>query len=386
MSTPADPEADPEAESEVEEKTQPLPRIAVERAERNPVRERTGVLLINLGTPEAPSVSAVRRYLREFLSDPRVLDMPAWSRWLLLYTVVLPVRPFRSARAYRKVWTDLGSPLLKHSRAFAERLRERLGPSFAVEIGMTYGEPSIDAALERLAAASVSRTVVWPLFPQVAASSTGAALESAYGAAGARWNVPLFSVVPPFYGDPGFIRALADVARSVFAKSPPDHVLMSYHGLPERQIRRSDESGRFCLASASCCDVVGQTNRSCYRAHCYETSRRLARELELAEGAYSVSFQSRLGPTPWVRPYTDEVLPELARRGVRNLAVICPSFVADCLETLEEIAIRGREQWVECGGAELIFIPCLNAHPSWIEAAAALIERQALPSRGRLND
>jgi ferrochelatase len=289
------------------------------------------------------------------------------------------VRPFRSARAYRKVWTDLGSPLLKHSRAFAEALRERLGPSFAVEIGMTYGQPSIEMALERLAAAAVSRTVVWPLFPQFAASSTGAALELAYAEAGARWNVPILSVVPPFYDDPGFIRALADLARPILAKASPDHVLMSYHGLPERQIRRSDESGRFCLASGSCCDVVGQTNRSCYRAHCYATSRGLARALELEEDAYSVSFQSRLGPTTWVRPYTDEVLPELAQRGVRNLAVICPSFVADCLETLEEIAIRGREQWASCGGAELTFIPCLNAHPSWVEAAAALIERQIGP-------
>ena len=335
-----------------------------------------GVLLINLGTPDAPSVSSVRRYLHEFLSDPRVLDMPAWSRWLLLYGVVLPVRPFRSARAYRKVWTDLGSPLLKHSRAFAEGLRDRLGPRFAVEVGMTYGQPSVDSALERLAAAAVSRIVVWPLFPQFAASSTGAALETAYDAAGARWNVPFLSVVPPFYSDPGFIAALADVARPILAKSPPDHLLMSYHGLPERQIRRSDESGRYCLASGSCCDGVGQTNRACYRAHCYATSRQLARALALPDSAYSVSFQSRLGPTPWVRPYTDEVLPELARRGVRRLAVICPSFVADCLETLEEIAIRASEQWTACGGKELVFVPCLNAHPSWVEAGAALIERQ----------
>jgi ferrochelatase len=248
---------------------------------------------------------------------------------------------------------------------------------------MTYGHPSIEASLERLAAAAVSRIVVWPLFPQFAASSTGAALETAYDAAGARWNVPLFSVVPPFFAEPGFITALADLARPILEKSPPDHLLMSYHGLPERQIRRSDESGRYCMASSSCCDVVGQTNRTCYRAHCYATSRALARALDLEEGAYSVSFQSRLGPTPWVRPYTDEVLPELAQRGVRHLAVICPSFVADCLETLEEIGIRGSEQWSACGGKELSFIPCLNAHPSWVEAAALLIERQVARPQGR---
>jgi ferrochelatase len=296
------------------------------------------------------------------------------------------VRPYRSARAYRKVWTDLGSPLLKYSRAFAEALRDRLGRSYAVEVGMTYGQPSIDAALERLIAASVSRIVLWPLFPQFAASSTGAALELAYDAASTRWNVPFFSVVPPFYAEPGFIAALADVARPMLEKSPPDHVLMSYHGLPERQIRRSDESGRFCLASGGCCDSVGQTNRFCYRAHCYATSRALAQALELGADAYSVSFQSRLGRTPWVRPFTDEVLPELARRGVRRLAVICPSFVADCLETLEEIAIRASEQWTQCGGKELIFIPCLNAHPSWVEAAAALIERQMGAPRAQPGD
>jgi protoporphyrin/coproporphyrin ferrochelatase len=367
VSQPSDPI--PEADSEATE----LPRLT---AERNPTSERSGVLLINLGTPDAPSVSAVRRYLHEFLSDPRVLDMTAWKRWLLLYGVVLPVRPYRSARAYRKVWTDLGSPLLMHSRAFAESLRDVLGPGFAVEVGMTYGQPSIERALDRLVAASVSRIVVFPLFPQFAASSTGAALDVTYRAAAKRWNVPALSVVPPFYADPGFVAGLADVARPVLAASRPDHVLLSYHGLPERQIRRSDDSGRYCLASTTCCDTMGRTNRLCYRAHCFETSRELARALDLDPAAYSVSFQSRLGPTPWVRPFTDEVLPELARKGVRKLAIMCPSFVADCLETLEEIVIRGAEQWKECGGKELIPIPCPNAHASWVTAAASLVRRQ----------
>jgi len=336
-----------------------------------------GVLLVNLGSPDAPTPGAVRRYLREFLGDPRVLDLPAVPRRLLLETVILPTRPRASAAAYAKVWTPEGSPLLVHGRALRDALAGRLGAGFAVELAMRYGQPAIPAALERLAEADCQRIVVLPLFPQYSSAATGSALEAVYRAAGARWNAPPLDVIDSFYDEPAFVAALAARARELPDEPRPDHLLLSYHGLPERQVRRSDASGAHCFASAVCCDALGPANRSCYRAQCVATSRALARALGVRDEDWTISFQSRLGRTPWIRPYTDEILPFLRDRGVRRLAVICPSFVADCLETLEEIGIRGRAQWRSLGGEDLVLVPCLNAHPAWVEALAGWVERRA---------
>ena len=336
-----------------------------------------GVLLVNLGTPEAPTPRAVRRYLREFLGDPRVIDLPAIPRKLLLEGVILPTRPRASAAAYAKVWMPEGSPLLVHGRALREALAARLGPGHRVELAMRYGVPAIAPALERLARADCRRILVLPLFPQYAAATTGSVLEAVYRAASARWNVPPLDVVDPFYDDPGFIDALAAVALELPEERRPDHLLFSYHGLPERQIRKSDPTGSHCLASEHCCATIGPANRLCYRAQCVATSRALARALGVRDEDWTFSFQSRLGRTPWLRPYTDEVLPKLRERGVQRLAVMCPSFVADCLETLEEIGIRAREQWLALGGEDLIAIPCLNAHPAWVETLAGWVERRA---------
>jgi ferrochelatase len=338
---------------------------------------RTGVLLVNLGSPAAPSVPEVRRFLREFLSDPRVIDIPGPARWLLLNGAILPFRPRTSAAAYRSIWTEAGSPLLLHSRALTEEVAKRLGPRYVVVLGMRYGSPSIRQGMEALADSDVERTVVVPLFPQYAASSTGSALEEVYRVAGSSWNVPAIQSVGAFYDEAGFLSALADVAGPHLERFRPDHVLMSYHGLPERQVRRSDSTGRHCLESDRCCEGIGPSNRNCYRAQCFATSRGLASALGLPEDGFTVSFQSRLGRTPWIRPYTDHVLPELAARGVRRVAVICASFVADCLETLEEIGIRGRAQWQSQGGEELLLVPCLNAHPRWVQALADLVRSQA---------
>lgn len=338
---------------------------------------RQGVLLVNLGSPDAPTTRSVRRYLREFLGDPRVLDMPALARWLLLNLVILPTRPPRSAEAYRKIWTAEGSPLVSHGLALRDGLRKELGDDWVVEVSMRYGVPSIDAAIERLGDADVERIHVVPLFPQYASASTGSALDAVYAAAAERHNVPPLSVLPPFYGEPGFIRCLAAVARSLPEEQLPDHLLISFHGLPERQVRASDGSGEHCFANADCCDVIGAANRNCYRAHCAATARALAGALRLRPEHWTMSFQSRLGRTPWIRPYTDEVLPELYERGVRKLAVVCPSFVADCLETLEEIGIRGREQWLALGGEDLVLVPCLNANPLWVTTLAGWIRARA---------
>ncbi len=331
------------------------------------------MLIANLGTPSSPETGDVRRYLREFLTDPRVIDIPALPRWLLVNAVIAPFRAPRSARAYRAIWTEHGSPLLAHGHALRDALAVELGSDFEVALGMRYGEPSLARAFDDLTKHDLARVVVVPLFPHYASSSTGSALARLHELAAARWNVPAFATLPEFFDEPGFIGALAEIARPRLDAFRPDHVLFSYHGLPERQVRKSDSTGEHCLESAGCCDAIGEANRSCYRAQCYATTRALGASLELPQGEFSTSFQSRLGRTPWIEPHTDAVLPELARAGKKRLAVICPSFVADCLETLEEIGLRGAEQWRALGGAALELVPCANAHPAFVRFLAARV-------------
>jgi ferrochelatase len=331
---------------------------------------KTGVLIANLGTPRSPSTGDVRRYLREFLSDPRVLDIASLPRWLLVNAVIAPFRAPRSAAAYRKVWTERGSPLLANGVDLRDALAGALGPAFEVALGMRYAEPSLAHALDALLAHDLSRIVFVPLFPQYASSSSGSALERLHTLAGERWNVPTISTLPEFFDEPGFIEALAEIAAPRLASFRADHVLFSYHGLPERQVRKSDPTGRHCLASGGCCDAIGAANRHCYRAQCLATSRALASALRLPAGSCSTAFQSRLGRTPWITPHTDAVLPELARASVKRLAVLCPSFVADCLETIEEIGLRGAEQWRALGGEALELVPCANAHPAFVRFLA----------------
>ncbi|HBZ70231.1 MAG TPA: ferrochelatase [Deltaproteobacteria bacterium] len=336
----------------------------------------TGVLLLNLGTPASPSVPDVRRYLAEFLSDPRVLDLPAPARWLLLHLWILRFRPHRSAAQYASVWKAEGSPLLVHSRALCAALSKELGASFEVTLAMRYGTPGIAAAMEHLLHADVGKIIVFPLFPQGASSSRGSALAKVFELAGAMWNVAALDTAPEFYDDPSFMNAWKAVIEPRLAEFHPDHVLFSFHGLPERHLRKSDPTERHCLATADCCDAIGPANRACYRAQCAATTRALASALALAPDTHSMAFQSRLGREPWIRPYTDRVLPELHSRGVRRLAVVCPSFVADCLETVEEIGIRAREQWKALGGAELLLVPSLNADPAWVGALAQMVRNQ----------
>jgi len=337
---------------------------------------RIGVLLVNLGTPDAPDPAAVRRYLREFLGDPRVLDMPALARWLLLRLVILPFRPRRSAEAYAKIWTPRGSPLLANGEDLRDAVARDLGSDYAVVLGMRYGRPSLREAAEQLAGADVARILALPLFPQYSEAATGSAVARLREEL-ARADAPPVEVLPPFYAEPRFVAALAQLTAPRLAAFQPDHVLMSYHGLPERQVRSTDASGAHCLVRTDCCDEIGIANRSCYRAHCFATTRALAGALGLAPECCSLAFQSRLGRTPWIRPYTDLVLPELAGRGVRRLAVLCPSFVADCLETLEEIGIRARAAWGSLGGEAFELIPCLNADPAWARTIADWMRERA---------
>jgi len=331
---------------------------------------RTGLLLINLGTPDSPAPSDVRPYLREFLSDPRVLDIPDWKRWLVLNLFILPFRPRASGEAYEKIWTDRGSPLLFHTRDLAAKVRERL-PQVVVEPAMRYGNPSIASALERLRARDVERIVVFPLYPQYSSAATGSSIEKVFQSASTLWNVPYLQVVPPFYDHPGFIEPAAALARPVLERVRPERVYFSFHGLPERHVKKSDSSGRHCLAADDCCRRIVEANRHCYRAQCWATARALAGRLEIPEDRYAVCFQSRLGRDPWIRPYTDVLLEQEARK-LKRAVLLSPAFVADCLETLEELAIRAVESWKLHGGETLEVVPCVNAGDAWADAVVAI--------------
>jgi ferrochelatase len=339
-----------------------------ESARMSPPR---GALLINLGTPDAPRPREVRAYLREFLSDPRVIDIPALPRKLLLEAVILPTRPRRTAAAYAKVWSDAGSPLLVHGEALRAALEQRLGASWAVALGMRYGRPSLDTALRRLEERGVREVIALPLFPQYSTAATGSALAALFEAPAAG-RLHRVRALRPFYDDPGFIATWRDIAAPALAEFRADHVLFSYHGLPERQIRAADPTRGHCLVGADCCTRPHTAHATCYRAQCYATTEALVAALGLDAAHTSTSFQSRLGRTPWLRPFTDHVLPELAAARVRRLAILCPSFAADCLETVEEIGIRAREQWRTLGGEELLLVDCPNAHPTWVEAVAQM--------------
>ncbi|MBA3817401.1 MAG: ferrochelatase [Deltaproteobacteria bacterium] len=335
-----------------------------------------GLLLINLGTPDAPTTPAVRRYLREFLGDPRVIDINAVGRALLLNLVILPTRPAKSAHAYRSIWDpERGSPLLYHSQDLAAGVAAKLGDGWRVQLAMRYGHPSIADGLAALARAQVDRIVVLPLFPQYATSSTGSAVARVMELASERWTMPSLDFVPAFFDDPGFLGAFEQVAAPALAEARPDHVLFSFHGLPVRQIVKTDPAGTHCFQSPGCCDTLA--NPSCYRAQSFATARALAKRLGLTPDRYTICFQSRLGRTPWIQPYTDVEIGRLAKAGVKRMAVLCPAFVADCLETVEEIGMRGREQFKAAGGDELVLVPSLNATPAWIDAVAGIAERHA---------
>lgn len=339
--------------------------------------DKIGVLLINLGTPDAPTPGPVRRYLREFLSDPRVLTLPAPFRWLLLNLIILPTRPRKSAAAYQQVWGEDGSPLLVHSEALVGEVGKRLGDGYSVRLGMRYGNPSLERAVEALKVDGVSKILALPLFPQYTSAVTASVSARLFEILGAASDIPPLDVLGAFYDEPDFAESWAAVAAPGLEAFHPDHVLFSFHGLPANQIRASDPQSEHCLASPECCVAPGASLGRCYRAQCYATSDALVAALRLDAAKTSTAFQSRLGNTPWIKPYTDEILTELYASGTRRLAVLCPAFVADCLETLEEIGIRLRTDWLAMGGEELWLSPCPNADSRFADAVAGWIRRRA---------
>ncbi|GHU36855.1 ferrochelatase [Betaproteobacteria bacterium] len=324
---------------------------------------QSAVLLINLGTPEAPTAPAVRRYLKEFLSDPRVVDTPRILWWPILHGLVLNTRPRKSAERYAAIWTPEGSPLKVHTEKQAKLLRGFLGHSghnLRVDYAMRYGQPSIPSVLTRLAAEGCTRILLLPLYPQYSAGTTASAFDAAFRWVGAARNPPELRKVSGFAAEPGYIAALAaSVRRHWVAQGQPEHLesdyrlVMSFHGIPEKAVNRGDP----------------------YRDECLSTARLLAHALNLDEKTCAVCFQSRFGAKRWLRPYTSVTLESLARQGVRRVDVLCPGFPADCLETLEEIAIKGKSTFLQAGGKEYFPIPCLNESEDWIHALEALVLR-----------
>lgn len=338
-----------------------------------------GVLLMNLGSPDSTAVPDVRKYLREFLMDKRVLDAPYPIRWAVVNLTILPKRPAQSAEAYRTIWAEEGSPLIVAGKKLREAIQTRV--TVPVELAMRYQSPSVQSAVDSLVAQGVTEIILFPLFPHYAMSSYETAVVKVRETVERKGNVKL-SVIEPYYDHPAFISALVASAEPYLAE-PYDHLLFSFHGLPERHMRKADPTGHHCLTSPNCCEVPSPAHKTCYRAQCFKTVRDFAKLAALDPKKYSVSFQSRLGREPWLHPYTDMEFERLAKEGVKKLLVICPAFVADCLETLEEIQIRGRETFLHAGGETLRQIPCLNLHPKWVEAVIEMLpKRIRAESRG----
>ena len=337
---------------------------------------QTGVLLINLGTPDAPTPEAVGRYLREFLMDGFVIDAPKPLRWFLVNVMIVPRRKTQSAKAYQKVQLPEGSPLLVYTRDFAQKVAAQLAGKddrYVVEYAMRYGNPSIKSALERLRAHDLSKIVVMPLYPQYAESSFETAVVEAKQRAEEVGLANRLVFFPPFYNRPEFINAYSNHVAEAVKGEAIDHFVFSFHSLPVRHVKRLDASGQHCSIKSDCCREIRAVNQNCYRAQCLFTARAMAEQLGLNEGAYSVSFQSRLGRAEWLGPQTEDVLRALAAKGVKRVAVACPSFVADCLETVEEIGMRARDAFIRAGGEELRLIPSLNSDPAWVDAVVRWI-------------
>lgn len=333
---------------------------------------KTGVLVVNLGTPDEPTRGAVYRYLKQFLLDRRVVDYNWLARQLLVQGIIAPFRSGKSAKAYRELWTDNGSPLKHYGEVVVDGLREQLGDGYIVELAMRYQNPSIEDALDRLLQQQISDLIVFPLFPQYASATTGSVHEEVMRLLSREDTIPNVRLINSYYDHPAMIRIFADHARR-FDPNSYDHILFSYHGLPERQLRKADRCSNHCLQSPDCCASISRVNQFCYSAQCHATTRAIARELGLSPDRYTTTFQSRLGPEEWVKPYTSNVIEELAEKGVKRILAFSPAFVADCLETIIEIGDEYQEEFEEMGGERIDLVPSLNDDPAWISTIADLV-------------
>ncbi|MEM6346175.1 MAG: ferrochelatase [Bacteroidota bacterium] len=335
---------------------------------------KKGILLVNLGSPNSYEVKDVKPYLNEFLMDERVIDLPLWLRKFLVQGIILNTRPPKSAKAYKKIWWDEGSPLIVISKRVQAKLAKEV--PMPVGLGMRYGNPSIKEGFEELLglAPDLEEVLLIPLYPHYAMSSYETVVVKAEEVKKKHFPHLKMDVLPPFYNEEKYISVLGDSMRPHIPEDY-DHLLFSYHGVPERHIKKGDVTKKHCLKSGDCCDKsCPEAQTVCYRHQVIETSKLVAKYLEIPEEKYTVAFQSRLGPDPWLKPYTAKTLEELPEEGVKNLAVVCPAFVSDCLETIEEIGMEGQESFLESGGEAFTMIPCLNDQDPWVHLLADYIQ------------
>jgi len=334
-----------------------------------------GVLLVNLGSPESTDPKDVKKYLDEFLMDERVIDVPYWARALIVKGIVLNTRPKKSAEAYQKIWWEEGSPLI----VLSERLQAKIDDqtSVPISLAMRYGTPNIKQGLQELHDQGVDEVLLFPLYPQFAMATTETILVLAEELRKEFFPNMSFTTVPSFYNHPDYVRTLANSISESLQDKEYEHLLFSYHGVPERHIRKSDITSSHCKIDGSCCQSASTAHQFCYRHQCYETTRLVAEYLGLKENTYSVSFQSRLGFDPWLKPYTDRTIERFGKQGMKKLAVVTPAFVSDCLETLEEIAMEGEEIFHEVGGKDFTVVPCLNDREEWVKVLSRWIDEWA---------
>ena len=335
----------------------------------------TGVLLIQLGTPDSPSVSDVRKYLSEFLNDPRVIDIPYLLRKFLVNIIIVPFRAPKSAKLYKQLWTDKGSPLLFYSESLKEKVQLELGNNFEVELAMRYQSPSIDAVLGRMQMKGYERIIILPLFPQYASASSGSAIEKALKIIKQWWVIPDLKIISQFYNNEDYINSVVEQGK-IYNHEEFDHILFSYHGLPVRQVDKVYTDGKPC-EDHNCETEINQSNQYCYKAACYATTRLLTEKLNIPKEKYTVCFQSRLDKK-WLEPFTDKVIIEHAKKGTKKLLVFSPAFVADCLETIVEISHDYSELFKANGGSHLQLVESLNDHPRWIQTVKNMILSQIL--------
>ena len=333
------------------------------------MKGKTAVLLINLGTPDSPKVGDVRKYLSQFLNDPRVIDIPWLARKILVNFIIVPFRAPKSAEIYQELWTEQGSPLLIHSQNVQKKLQQTLGDDFVVELAMRYQSPGLSEVLERMKKQYYKKIILLPMFPQYASSSTGSALEEAMRIIGKWWVIPELSVISQYFDHPGYINAFADRGNQ-YPVAEFDHVIFSYHGLPTRQVDKVYADG--LCSDRDCEHEVTAENYYCYKAACYATTRALAEKLNIPEEKYTVSFQSRLDDK-WLKPFSDKVVAELANKGIKKLLVFSPAFTADCLETTIEIGHEYQEIFIANGGEQLQLVESLNDSPIWIDTLKDLV-------------
>ncbi|MBJ33933.1 MAG: ferrochelatase [Flavobacteriaceae bacterium] len=334
-----------------------------------------GVLLVNLGSPKSPTPKDVKPYLEEFLMDERVIDVPKWFRSFLVKGIILKTRPKKSAKAYQKIWWEEGSPLI----VLSERLHEKVvkKTSVPISLAMRYGQPSIALGLEELHQKGVDEVLIVPLYPQHAMATTETILVLAEEIRAAQYPKMCFTHLPAFCNHADYIRVLSHSIQEYLQDKPWEHLLFSYHGVPERHIRKSDITKRHCKIDSSCCQTKSDAHAYCYRHQCYETTKQVAEYLELRPGSFSTSFQSRLAGDKWLRPYTDKTVEEFAKTGIKNLAVVTPAFISDCLETLEEIGMEAKEDFKEKGGDEMHVVPCINDRDDWVNVLSRWIDEWA---------